>query len=77
MTDEILERAKRDGMDMYGKAMQHDGRYLLRRRFKKGDAELDAQYDAAGWLCGNGYAQWLTGDMAPGIRLTDKPHFRS
>ena len=70
----VVEKAKRDGMDMYGKAVANGGRFLLMSRFKKGnDPKKDALYDAAEWLCGNGYAQWLTGDMAPGIRLTGKP----
>lgn len=71
--DPVLEKAKRDGMDMYGEALLHDGRYLLMRRYKKGNPELDAKYDAAEWLVGNGYAEWLRSDMAPGIRLTGKP----
>lgn len=73
MVDEVLEKAKRDGMDMWGEASRSNGRYLLMRRYKKGNAELDAKYDAAEWLVGNGYARWLTGQMAPGIELTDKP----
>lgn len=48
--DEALEKAKRDGMDMYGKAMKHNGRYLLPRRFRKGDPEKDALYNV--WLIG-------------------------
>lgn len=74
MDDPVVEKTKRDGMNMYGKAMANGGRFLLMRRFNKGDdPEKDVLYDAAEWLCGNGYAQWLTGDMAPGIRLTGKP----
>jgi hypothetical protein len=73
-TDHDLDKVKRDAMDMYGEAERHDGRYLLMRRIKGvGSPELNAKYDAAEWLVGNGYARWLTGDMAPGISLTGKP----
>ncbi len=58
---------------MHQKATEHNGRYLLMRRFRKGDSEKDALYDAAQWLVDHGYARWINSNFAPGIELTGKP----
>ena len=58
---------------MYAEAEKNDRRYLLMRRYHKGDPEKNALYDAAEWLVDHGYARWIRGNFAPGIELTTKP----
>lgn len=60
---------------MYREAQKHGDRYLLMKRFRRGDLQKDALYETAGWLVDNGYARWIDSGstFAPGIRLTGKP----
>ncbi len=61
---------------MYAEAERHERRYLLMRRYRKGDPAKDALYDTAQWLVDQGYAHWLGSfnTFAPGIELTNKPY---
>jgi len=55
------------------KARDHDGMYLLRRRYPKLTGfkdELDLEYDACQELVFENRARWISGKYAPGIRLT-------
>lgn len=60
--------------EMIEVAKQHDGRYLLQRRFSPGDVALDAKYECAEWLVSNGYACWIStlSSKYPGIILTSR-----
>lgn len=58
-------------------AKSHDDRYLLPRRTWVGsNPDADALYDACHSLIAGGYARWMSGNLAPGIRLTGKPYGR-
>lgn len=60
---------------MHAEAIDHSWRYLLPRRFRRGDPETDRLYEVAQELVDGGYARWIESysDLAPGIRLTTKP----
>jgi hypothetical protein len=76
MADAEVEAMKVLSKDIWLKATQHGGRYLLPKRFRPGDdPEKDKQYDACGYLVMEGYARWLplSSNMRPGIELTGKP----
>jgi hypothetical protein len=64
---------------IYAIAWEHEGRYLLARRFHRlrhrvsDPTELDLLYEACGELVNQGFARWMRGQFAPGIKLTGKP----
>ena len=61
--------------EIYDLAVEHSGRYLLPRRYSKGNREVDELYDACEALIDSGHAKWLPSyaSSAPGIVLTGKP----
>jgi hypothetical protein len=63
---------------IFASATEHDGKYLLAHRRKSlapfvEPTPLDKEYDACHELVFGGYAIWINGNLAPGIRLTGKP----
>jgi hypothetical protein len=64
--------------DIYRSAASHNGRHLLRQRYRKTEpweepTALDREYEACQSLVYSGNANWLTGRSSPGIELTGKP----
>lgn len=63
---------------IFASAEAHEGRHLLARRRRRYNdlspkSELDLEYDACEDLVFSGHAHWISGNFAPGIRLTGKP----
>ena len=63
---------------IFASAEANEGRHLLPRRRRlyndlSPKTETDLDYDACEDLIFGGYAHWITGNFAPGIRLTGKP----
>jgi hypothetical protein len=63
---------------IFASAEANEGRHLVPKRWRKYNDmsppdDLDREYQACDDLVSAGYAQWLNGNSAPGIRLTGKP----
>lgn len=70
-----MDNDETEAKKMWDAAREHDGRYLLPRRYTMNDPEKNVAYKTADWLVSMRYARWIPwgSSFAPGIELTGRP----